>query len=49
MNFLNFFKKKPKKEGLEKALELGLITEEEFLKSKILRYQKALKELEKKK
>lgn len=44
----DFFKKKPPAEdpqGLEKAKELGLITEEEFLKLEIWRSEKKLKDL----
>ncbi|GAH97410.1 unnamed protein product [marine sediment metagenome] len=44
----DFFKKKPPikdPQGLEKAKELGLITEEEFLKLEIWRSEKKLKDL----
>lgn len=44
----NFFKKKPTKENLEKALDLKLITEEEFLKLEILRAEKRLEKLKEK-
>jgi len=44
----DFFKKKPPikdPQGLEKAKELGLITEEEFLKLEISRSEKKLEDL----
>lgn len=45
MRILNFiFRKKPKKEGLEKAQEMNLITREEFLELKISRVERELKE-----
>jgi len=37
------FKKKIAKEGLEKAKELGLISDKEFLKLKVLRADEDLK------
>lgn len=39
----NFFKKKPAKNGLEKAKEMKLITDKEFLKLKVLRADEELK------
>lgn len=46
----NLFKKNPNLTpvGLEKAHELGLITEEEYHRLKILRHEKELKDLQKK-
>ena len=38
-----FFKKKPKKVGLEQAKEMNLISEKEFLKLKIWRADEELK------
>jgi hypothetical protein len=45
----DIFKTKLKLEGLEKAVELGWITQEERLKMEIDRAEKKLKELENKK
>jgi len=42
-------KRKEKREGLEKAKEQNLISEEEFLELKIKRAEKQLKELKEKK
>ena len=50
-NFLKkFFSKNPNltKTGLEKALEMGLITEEEYHRLKIERHENALQEIAKK-
>jgi len=44
----DIFKKKVKKEGLEKARELGLISEEEALKLEVQRAMEKLKKLKKK-
>lgn len=43
----DFFKKKLKKEGLERAKELGLISEEEALKLEVQRAMEKLKKLKK--
>jgi hypothetical protein len=49
-DFPNFSKKQPKeKEGLDRALALGLITEKEFLELKIERAKAELENLTKKK
>lgn len=43
----NIFKKKPKKLGLERAKELNLISEEEFLILKIERFKGRISDLNK--